>query len=233
MHGVMKSGCLAIVAVLCLIGQASAGILAAAANDEAIAGWKGTRTMTGPVVGTHYVNALVDFAVFAPGDFQDFLDDPDDNPITINPISYSDPSGGTEVVYAFQIFNGDSNPYLTNITAGIDASDPVNNVAWITGTGMRTPSGNTFPGTSIRWNFATSATRINDNQSSLILLYTSPRLPEWDHGQTGTGISSGLSAGRPDFPSPGPVDAPEPGTFALGFLGLMVLGLAKYFRRRA
>jgi len=190
---------------------ASGGMISESA--DALPLWQGRVNIDGSF-GTLNVNADVDYAVFAPGDsFQNFLNDYN--------INYTDPSGGTEYIYAYQIDeNNGSNPGVVSFTVGLDGDEPVSGPYAIPGTGDQSPSAMDFPGTSAKWDFGGLLTT---GMTSEILLYSSPWGPERDWGTISAGIASGLSN---EIPSP----VPEPGTTVL--LGLAVAVLSLFAKRR-
>ena len=201
---------------------ASAGVLET--GTGAMPGWFGETTIMDG--GGMYFNAGVEFAVYAPGVFDTVFG------------SGADPSGGTEVVYAYQFFNYGplTGAPLVKVTVGLDANEPftgspLGNVGFLAGTGTFAP--NPTSGAiaadlfSVRWDFL-SPNMIGTGQNSDILIYTCPTLPEWGNvaAQNAYGLQHTVLA---SVPNPGLTFVPEPGTMAL----VMVGGIALLRKRRA
>jgi hypothetical protein len=200
---------------------ASAGVLET--GTGAMPGWFGETTITD---GGMYFSAGVEFAVYMPGVFDTVFG------------SGADPSGGTEVVYAYQFFNYTpaSGAPLVKVTVGLDANEPFTgsplaNVGFLAGTGTFSPSptsgalaADLF---SVRWDFL-SPNMITVGQSSDILIYTCPTLPEWGNvaAQNAYGLQQTVLG---SVPNPSLSYVPEPGTLALLAIG----GLAALRRRRS
>ena len=215
---------------------AQGGILDGDLN--ALPGWNGTTLLSGidPIDGSYKVAADVDYAVYAPGQFN----------LTFG--AGSDPSGGTEYVYAYQMHNrsaGESSA-IESLEVGLDGDSgrpghfvepltdpsplPLGYVSFLDDVlygdfGLDPdfsravpPSGPPSP-TSMRWDFeqGQQATLL-PGMSSDILLFTSPAEPEWDSATIDGGfVASG------DLPSP----SPEPAT-----MGLLAIGAAALLKRR-
>jgi hypothetical protein len=137
-------------------------------------------------------SADVDFAVYQPGNFN---------------LSFpgQDPSGGSDYVYAYQVFNLAS--AISSMTVGLDGDEPLGSITWLTGTGTVDPTAASFSGgalTSADWDFGTN---IASSQSSSILIFTATAPPEWD---STTVMGNPLPAGG-TVPSP----LPEPASLSL------------------
>ena len=197
---------------------ASAGVLET--GTGAMPGWFGETTFFN---GTFF-NAGVEFAVFAPGDFDTVFG------------SGADPSGGTEFVYAYQFFNyGAAIPVpIVKVSVGLDADEPfggvpLGNVGFLAGAGVDpNPTSGAFAADmfSVRWDFL--APTIAPAQNSDILLYTCPTLPEWGNVVAKNSYAQELTVLN-GVPNPSLTYVPEPGTMALVTIG----GLALLRKRRA
>jgi hypothetical protein len=155
----------------------------------------------------------VEYCVYQPGSFDDSFG--------------LDPSGGTEYVYAYQIFN-DLVPHPTTMNPPMQGSlshfsihlmnnEEAADIGFVAGPNVD-PSNSAFTQNTAGWDFVNPA--LNYMQVSDVLYFTSPFSPEWDDGAVG---GAGLGD-QQDMPSP----TPEPTT-------LMVLGIAAVFfgaRRR-
>ena len=229
-------GAIALLVVVSISSVAQAGNLATTAralNDGLgpdAGTWRGQASISVapiPFLGDE-VSALVDWAAFAPGDFQLYLDD--------EGIAESDPSGVLEVVYAYQIVSVTAaSPGITTLTVGVDSTDGRGSVlppAFVpAGGGSEVdPVGGGDQTTSMAWFFDGSALQVGDTTG--LLVFSSPFAPELDSMQ----ISSGLAS-----PSPSPLVAsisdriydnniPEPSSIALLLIG--TLGLAGGRRKR-
>ena len=211
---------LAMAVVLGSSGTASASTLATTAY--ALGPWQGSHSYVAAGVLSQNLDATVEFAVFAPGDFQDFLS-------TENNINFVDPAP-SEFIYAYQITP------ITEATAGIsiftvglnsNESTGIEGVSFIpmgTNHGGYSPlpaadpllvGGGPGVSDSSQWNFAGS---IGTGQASGILFYSSPQGPEFGFSQVTAGTATTQQANS--LPNP----VPEPATLVLGLaavLGLM------------
>ena len=210
--GLRKAGLVASVAMAILIcAPVRADPISLATDGNAMSSFQGKTTFTVDFFGFR-VNADVEFAVYAPGQFN---------------LSFAgrDPSGGTERVYAYQIFNLTTlTSDITDFTLGLlDVLDvdkdiepfTVDNVGFFDySTGTVAPSSSYLSPTlgsnptQARWEFF--ATTIAPGQVSEILLFTCPAPPEEDSAT----VAADWSASEP-LPSP----TPEPATLALLSLG--------------
>jgi len=227
--------CVALVVVLgllCCQSVVQAGALAStpyAYDDDLGPGvggaWLGSvaynrTTLTNTIQGT------LEYAVFAPGQFQNFLID------TLGGPPPFDPAPG-EVVYAYQLIDVTAaTPGVSNISVGLDVIDIPGTVSppsfAPTGAGNeQAPSLGEYNGTSMVWRFmdnpATGGVdeRINTGEQSPILIFSSAYLPELDNLTINSGI-----AGTPSYydsvPSIGSnlsQGVPEPSSVALLLIG--------------
>ncbi len=153
----------------------------------------------------------VEYAVYAPGQYGK---------------SGTDPSGGTQFVYAYQVFNNlAGNVPVSSFSVGLDPTANVASIGSDAGSGTQpvgtAPTANAFTGvppTSACWYFfLNSIDPPPANEYSTVLLFTSPYGPKWAPGSV---MDAGLSD-KQDLPSP----TPEPATMALlalGGLGLLM-----------
>jgi len=166
-----------------------------------------------PIPGFMIVmSANVDFAVFAPGNFD-------------AAFPGLDPSGGTEYVYAYQIKNtGDTQ--ATSLTVGLHGDEPLGSVGFIPDNTLSLPSIAPFnsqfttgSSTSVAWDF--NQGDLTNGLSSAVLFFTSAAAPELD--------TATVMAQLPNtqlLPSP----LPEPATIGLVLAGVCVMIVGK--RRR-
>lgn len=210
-------------------------------DDGLNAPWQGNQNLTGSVL-LGSIDADVDYAVFAPtavgqGTFQQFLD------AEYGVAVYSDPTGGTEFIYAYQFVQVTSatdtagNPSgVFAFTVNIDPADivgpaaPVGHIDPVAPSfipvvtpGVENPlSNNTTPafpgegpfnGDSAKWDFAG---QLQVGEMSTILFFSSPRRPEFDNGEAKVGVTAGHGL----FPSP----VPEPSSWLLLAFGAGGLG---------
>jgi len=220
-------------AVLLFAPVAAAGMLSA--DENAYLDWHGSQYYAGShwgMGGQIYFHANVDYAVYAPGQFE---------------ISFpgQDPSGGTRFVYAYQIDfdipqTTASDESLAYLTVGLDgATQPQEQVAHLgnfstSGTDVEPVSQNFAgsPPTSAISNFYESpnpSELVPFSQSNL-LIFTSPAAPEW-YAATLQGVDSS-HVKTELLPSPG-VSVPEPGTLTLWGLATVGLLMVRLTRRRA
>jgi hypothetical protein len=179
--------------------------------------WHGSVVVAGAALGDTVV-AEVDWAAFAPGAFQLYLND--------QAIAQVDPSGPGEVVYVYQIISVSSaSPGIDTLTVGLDAADgrgTVSAPSFVpTGAGTeQSPTGGGDNTTSMAWFFSGVELQVGDISS--LLLFSSPFSPEFDFLQ----VNSGL-AGPPVSPLvASPSDrrfVPEPAGMLLGLVASFAL----------
>jgi hypothetical protein len=187
--------------------RAYSAILATDAN--AMTGFHGTQDFS-TSIGTLSMKGEVDYAVYAPGQFN----------LTFG--AGSDPSSDKRYVYAYQMHNtgGTSDRDLGFLSVGFNqatagGSNPTDLGILLVGEHGDDPSSSSFipvsgpPYHSATWNFSVP---IPDGHFSEILLFTSPFAPEfYDSSVQGGGLSR-----QSRLPSP----VPEPGA-ALAACGIM------------
>jgi hypothetical protein len=191
--------------VLMVAAAAEAGLLRD--DPNAMSEWRGSRRFA--TSDSAYTMAVdVDFAVYAPGGFG----------------GSSDPSGGTEYLYAYEILNtiNSDSVSISSFTVGLEALSQAGNIG-IDGGPPGIPDGVTptaqgITGSSAVWSFLLD--QIDYGEDSMTLIYTSPFAPQW---MTGSVHDGGLSDEQ-SMPSP----MPEPATIALLVLG----GVGGVFSRR-
>jgi hypothetical protein len=215
MNSKIRRAFCAATALIALTCTALAGPLPTDAN--AIPGFQGSAAFTGNV-GPAILDANVEFAVYAPGSFG----------LSFPPID--DPSGGTQYVYAYQVFNNGptANTRVQELSIFLEP-----NLNPVTATGD-TPAGGLAPNlvqipiggtgqSNVKWTWVNPL--FNVGLFSDIVLFTSPYAPHY--------VLSSVKGGSTTIASnalPSPV--PEPSTVALSAAALSCLALARYARRR-
>jgi hypothetical protein len=168
---------------------------------------------------TLLLKANVEYAVYAPGHFSSSA-----------ALGFpADPSGGVDFVYAYQILNDQGgNQSVINLNVGFsEGTELPANIGFIAAAGGQVPSTFEFipagnPKTSAKWDYL-AANVLAVGAHSDILIYTSPKGPEFDNAS----IQGGSSLGAQRLlPSP----IPEPATLALGIIGGAVLLLSRLAR---
>lgn len=159
--------------------------------------WRGLANINAAVFGND-VEAVVEWAAFAPGKFQDYLDDQ-----SIAQVDPSDPN--TEVVYAYQIVSVTSaNPGISTLSVQVDPGDARGSVsapAFVPAGGASevNPTSGGDGGTQMNWDFVGNLVGAGDTTG--ILVFSSPFAPELGPLQ----LSSGLA---------GPIPSPEVATIS-------------------
>ena len=182
-------------------------------NDpQAMAGWSGTQEFFN-TDGDFTIHATVQYAVYAPGQYAGV-----------------DPSGGTEYVYAYQVFNT-SEPgveEISKLSIGISLLSGAHNIQFDSSAGAPglpggiDPSNIRLSGSSARWNFDDNT--IFYGGYSTVLLFTSAAGPRWASGS----IQDGGLADTRTMPSPSLLtEVPEPMTLVLLAAGALCMVTAK------
>lgn len=221
--------------VLYLIG-AGVVVLLLAATANAVTVLPADANAMGPWQGSvHVFGQLASFAVEADVDFAVYAPSPGASNFDATFGLGADPTGGTEYVYAYQVFNvttGSISDTITEFQIGLDGDetltgnpaasppDQLGHVFFVDGTGdvspssalLSDPTGTPAP-TAAVWSFL--SVLIPSGQSSDVLLFTSPDGPEWDSATVG-----GDWTASGDVPSPG---VPLPATLALLTAGSSML----------
>ncbi len=216
-------GCIGVCAVVLLVAglnTAQASTLATtnqALNDGSgpdAGKWRGSQNYVGVApFGPGTLNAVVEFAVFDKGDFQNFLNE--------NGIVYVDPAPG-ELIYAYQIVNvalGTSS--VTNFSVGLqsDESPGLTGATFIPSIANHgayplpptqdpaVPGGGPGGGNSqAAWPFGAG---LLPGGISAIMYYSSPQFPELGFSTVNAGLAGQFIA----YSLPNPV--PEPATALL------------------
>ena len=197
----MKKGTCFFVAFLCLflVPCVSAGLLLS--DPCAIPAWTGTSSYDSG--GELIVD--VDYAVFAPGDYGGV-----------------DPSGGTEYVYAYQVFNNSPEVYVSMFSVGlIDDSGATGNTIDPAYGGDVAPTITYIDYGDNSFKIALFTPSLPAGQSAEVGLFTSPNPPVMV-------VSSVINGGR-SAQGTAPTPVPEPATISL----LSLAGLALVRKRRA
>ena len=200
------------------LSQAAAGPLAVtnfalnngAGPDSGI--WHGTVSLSGAAFGDTLV-AEVDWAVFPVGGFQAYLNS--------QAIAQVDPSAPNEFTYVYQITSvASANPGVDVLTVGIDAIDTRGSLTAptfvLTGAANeKSPTSGGDNSTSMAWFFG--GTELDPGDSSSLLVFTSPNIPEYDFLTVASGLAS--QAVPPLVASPSSIlgnpNIPEPSTLFL------------------
>ncbi|REK17184.1 MAG: PEP-CTERM sorting domain-containing protein [Planctomycetota bacterium] len=169
-------------------------------DPNALPGFQGTANFNG-TVGTAILDANVEFAVYEPGNF------------ALTFPALDDPSGGTEYVYAYQVYNNGvtANTRVQELSIFLEP-----NLNPVTATGD-TPDGGLLPNlvqipiggtgqSNVKWTWLSPL--FNVGLFSEIVLFTSPLEPHY--------VLSSVKGGSTTIASnalPSPV--PEPSTLAL------------------
>ena len=186
--------------------------------------WHGSVAVMGAAFGDTLV-AEVDWAAFAPGKFQLYLND--------EGIAQADPSGPNEVTYVYQITSITTvNPSVDTLTVGLDSTDGRGSVlapSFVPAGGANegSPSGGGDNSTSMAWFFNGPGLLVGDTSS--LLVFTSPFAPEFDFIQVNAGLAG--PAVSPLVASPSDrlfqFEIPEPGS-----LTMALVCIATAFTRR-
>ncbi len=212
------------VIVVSLATAALAGPLAT--DSAALASWRGSTVFSGTNGGnTHTVDAVVDFAVYEPGNFS--LSAALGNPFDV--------TGGTEYIYAYEVFRQGVDADISSLSislipgavadnstyAGHDPSTPEGGVGPISANFI--PGVGFGPKLNVRWNFIPAMTGANHSD---ILFFASPFGPQLLQSTIG---GTSTTAAMALLPTP----VPEPGTCLLLLFGACSLFAFRQIQRRS
>lgn len=205
MRGIIRV-CVMAVAVALAATAAQASLMHE--DPAAMLAWQGTQHYQASDA-TYLLDVDVDYAVYAPGAYPG-----------------ADPSGGTDYVYAYEIFNtvnaGSVEAGL--LLVGLQQSSGARNIGLDVSSGAPGLAGGVTPdityigATGAGWSF--SVDTVDYGEDSVTLILTSLNGPTWQYASVADG---GLSAER-ELPSP----LPEPATLLLLTSGAVLT----YFTRR-
>jgi len=212
----------AAVALVSLAGFAIAGPLPT--DPNALAAWRGSTLFTNG--GSLKVD--VEYAVYAPGQFDTSaaLGFPSHVPV--------DPSGGTQYVYAYELFNNVGGTFVDlNLSVGVAVGGIPNGSTNITND-PGTPEGGVPPNHSefipgsdpeqaAKWSYDSG---LAVGAHSDILLFTSPFGPQFFQSSMQGGHATVASS---QLPSP----VPEPAGVVLAVIGAAMVSLLARWRRKA
>jgi hypothetical protein len=228
--GPLAMSFVAMLVVACCTSVGFAGMLASTplAFDDGDTVWQGTLPIN-VTTGMDTLRGKIEYAVFAPGDFSQFLED---NSIT-EPAWVPD-AASNELMYAYQLL-GDAAlngidaavPGVSIFTVGLDPSDVRGSVAPnIVSTGatnMRLPTAWSDNTGSMVWTY-TSPNYLVTGKISPLMVFSSQYLPEWD-ATTTTSRFAYFNGGPTAVPSIGNVlhIVPEPASLTMLFVGAIAL----------
>jgi hypothetical protein len=203
----MRTATIVIACVLVATCSVSAFAISIALDPAAMAGWKGTANFLA-TDGSDTLNVDIEYAVYNLGAYPG-----------------SDPSGGSELVYAYQIFSDTdaASVNVTNFSVGLIAGAPHDNINDDPGYGVLggdAPTSAAFTATSAAWSFLSNT--IDAGEHSTVLIFTSLGIPIMDSAQVD---NSGISA-IALLPTPTDTLIPEPSIMLIG------LGIAALVGRR-
>jgi hypothetical protein len=228
----LMGGLVFCLSLLSMLPLANAGPLATtnfALNNGAgpdAGSWRGTAVVAGANLGDTLA-AEVDWAVFAPGSFQQYLNS--------QAIAQVDPSGPGEVVYAYQIASVTfATPGIDTLSVGIDTPDTRGIVlapAFIpTGAATeKSPNSGGDNTTSMVWFF--NGSELDPGDTSSILVFSSPNAPEFDFLQVSSGLAGPVVSPLVGSPS-NLIFVPEPAALLLGLIGGVALLTARWRSHR-
>jgi len=166
------------------------------------------------------IKSNVEFAVYAPGKFD---------------LSFgagADPSGGSQYVYAYEVFNtgvGGLDRAISLFTVALQPTALAQNIEFLPhafGFFGQDPVSSSFgggpPPTSARWDYSTATVPIGGNTQ--ILLFTSPKGPTLQSA----GVQGGGVPSSNVLPSP----IPEPASWTLLVIGSVALAYRRVVARR-
>lgn len=188
--------------------------------------WQGSQNYAGAGFFGGTLQGTVEFAVFAPNNFQNFLNE--------NGITFADPAT-SEYIYAYQITSVGGTNDVTNFTVGLQADEaagssgvtfvPVGNYGAYAPAPVQDPA---ITGGGPGGNFSSAWSHLPGlpaGQASGILFYSSPEVPELGFSTMAAGTASQQIA----LSLPNPQAIPEPATIALAVFSASCL----FIRRRS
>jgi hypothetical protein len=182
--------------------------------------WRGSHLLTGATF-----SGTVDFAVFGPGDFQSYLDG------EYGGGTYTDPTGSSEYIYAFQ-FRSDTGATIQTLNAGYDVGADIGSLpapGSMAASGDTGPTSTTYNASSARWDWGFGASVANGKISDL-LFYSSNRPPKPDFATLGAQyLLDQADSGPNDFASPA---VPEPASLVSMIIAVVGAGLVTGRRGR-
>ena len=189
--------------------------------------WRGSENYSGTLFFDS-VDADVEFAVFAPGDFQSFLDE--------NSINFVDPAPG-EFIYAYQILNiAGGTTGVTGLSVGLDGNEALGAIAptfipVAAGYGTYSPApiqdpGGTGGGPGVTTSSVWNPLAFTPGEASGILFYSSPDGPELGYST----VNGGIAAQQKALSLPNPV--PEPTTLLFAVMGFALMNYSARDSRR-
>ncbi len=183
-------------------------------DPNALPAWQGTQSFFN-TDGFFTLDVTVDYAVYAPGQY-----------------GGTDPSGGTQFVYAYQVSNN-ANPVsvgVSQFSVGLIPGSGAANQGEDASVGAPglpggiSPDAQSLGATGARWFFIADTVDFADH--STVLLFTSPNAPQLVSATVADGGLSDVSM----MPSPG-IEVPEPATLALLGLGGLAFAVRRNRRR--
>ena len=197
------------VALIFLMSVCGIGLATSISIDPAaMPGWSGTVNFFG-TDGTNVLDVDIEYAVYNLGAYPG-----------------SDPSGGTKLIYAYQIFNN-INPVSVNVTNFTVKLIPgsshytINDDPGYGILGGVAPIVSGFTATSAAWNFLGNT--VDYGEYSTVLFFTSLDIPVMDSAQVD---DSGISAAG-QLPTPSGVPIPEPSIIVSVLGGILLMARKK------
>jgi hypothetical protein len=188
--------------------------------------WRGSaHVVAGPIGGgANELDAVVEWAAFAPGKFQLYLNGAGPGAV--------DPGAPGEVVYAYEVVSvAKAKPGIDLVTVGVDAADARGSVSPTTVglTGGPAATDDADQTTSMLWEYLGPS--LAAGGKSPIMVFSSPFAPQLDALNVSSGVATTLvsplvaSIGDRIFQN----DVPEPATISL--LGLAAVAFVPRRRR--
>ncbi len=190
--------------------------------------WRGSVDFQQAFFGNE-VEATLDWAVFAPGAFQLFLDDVG--------VAATDPAPG-QVVYAYQLSEVvTAVPGVGSVSVGLDSTGVVSTppTEVLTGWAGEQPISSAYLSgtTAAYWSFSAAgnnAALVDAGEISPLLVFASPNVPQLDTFQVYSGVAGYNGNSLEPLTMVGsPSDepwVPEPGSFLLALVGIVGFSLA-------